>query len=93
MQTFFTDLKAMAASRPITFASCFLLHLRHFTVDRQDCLIPGHVKVDVLDPVLVGQELVEVVDVRHKLLAEQTLVLPPLSLLHQVDHHHWTAVP
>ena len=25
--TFFTDLKAMAASRPITLASCFLLHL------------------------------------------------------------------
>ena len=59
----------------------------------RECIIPGHVKVDVLDPVLVGQELVEVVDVRHELLAEQTLVLPPLPLLHQVDHHHWTAIP
>ena len=30
--TFFTDLKAMAASRPITLASCFLLHLARMMV-------------------------------------------------------------
>ena len=54
---------------------------------------PGHVEVDVLYPVEVGKELVEVVDVGHELLAQQALMLPSLSLLHQVDHHHWTAVP
>ena len=51
-----------------------------------------HVKVMILDPVLHREKLVEIVDARDKLLAQQTLMLPSLSLFDQVNHNYRTSV-
>ena len=53
---------------------------------------PRHVKVVILDPVLAREELIEIVDARDKLLTQKTLMLPPLSLLDQIDHNNRTPI-